>query len=129
MKSSKPKKQRKQHYTMPLHMSRKAFSAHLSNELRGELGRRSLEIRKEDKVKVMRGKYKGKEGKVVRLERGKFQVFIDKITIKKTSGKEVNIPFRPSNLMLTEVSREDKKRLKRKKAKKAPKKDSKKENK
>ena len=65
----------------------------------------------------------------MRLERGKFQVFIDKITIKKTSGKEVNIPFRPSNLMLTEVSREDKKRLKGKKAKEAPKKDSKKENK
>lgn len=122
MISSKPKKQRKKHYTMPLHVSQKAFSAHLSKDLRKELGRRSLEIRKEDKVLVMRGKHKGKSGKVTGMNRRKLQVFIEKITIKKADGKEKGIPFRPSNLMLTEVSRDDKQRIKGLKGKKEAKK-------
>ena len=126
MKSSKPKKQRKQHYTMPLHKMQKAFAAHLSKELRKELGRRTLEIRKDDKVKVMRGKHKGKSGKVVDVNRKKKQVFIEKIMAKKTDGREVGIPFRPSNLLLTEVSREDKKRIKGKAAKETGKKEAKK---
>jgi large subunit ribosomal protein L24 len=112
MKSSKPKKQRKQHYTMQLHKRQKAFAAHLSKELRKELGRRSLEIRKDDKVKVMRGKHTGKTGKVVDVRRKKIQVFIEKITVKKTDGREVGIPFRPSNLLLIEVARDDKERVK-----------------
>src|SRR3989338_7553676 len=119
MKSSKPKKQRKQHYTMPLHKMQKAFGCHLSKELRKELGKRSLEIRKEDKVKVMRGKHKGKAGKVTEVNRKKIQVFIEKITVKKTDGREVGIPFRPSSLMLIEVSREDKQRIKGKAGKPA----------
>jgi|SRR3989338_6564259 len=126
MKSSKPKKQRKQHYTMPLHVQQKSFASHLSKELRKELGRRTLEIRKGDKVKVMRGKHKGKSGKVVDVNRKKMQVFIEKITVKKTNGREVGIPLRPSNLLLIEVSREDKKRLNVKPAKEAVKKEAKK---
>ena len=112
MKSSKPKKQRKQHFTMPLHKRQKAFAAHLSKELRKELGRRSLEIRKDDKVKVMRGKHRGKSGKVVNVNRKKIQVFIEKITVKKTDGREIGIPFRPSNLLLIEIARDDKERMK-----------------
>ena len=111
IKSSKPKKQRKQHYTMPLHMQQKSFAAHLSKELRKELRRRSLEIRKDDKVKIMKGKHKGKSGKVVDVNRKKKQVFIEKIMAKKTDGREVGIPFRPSNLLLIEVARDDRKRL------------------
>ena len=113
--SSKPKVQRKWHYEKPLHMSRKDFSAHLSKDLRKELGRRSLELRKGDTVKVMRGKNRDKQGKVTGLRTGKRQVLIDGIMRKKVSGKEVHVPFRSSNLLITAIEEKDARRMKRKK--------------
>ena len=78
MASSQPKKQRKWYYTKPLHSSYKEFSVHLSKELRKDLGRRSLEVRKGDTVKVLRGgeKVNGKQGKVTGITRAKRMVFV-----------------------------------------------------
>ncbi len=122
-KSSKPKVQRKWHHTKPLHTARKEFSGHLSKELRKELGRRSLEIRKGDTVKVMRGseKYNGKSGKVTGFKTPKKQVLIEGIMRKKVSGKEIPVPFRASNLLITAIEDKDQRRFKGKTAKKAAK--------
>ncbi|MFH1586922.1 MAG: 50S ribosomal protein L24 [Candidatus Diapherotrites archaeon] len=112
VKSKKPKKQRKAHYNAKLHVKRKQFSAHLSTELRKALGKRSLPVRTGDKVKVMRGKNKKFSGKILRLNRAKNQVFIEKLNRKKSDGTEILIPIRPSNLMLVELDRSDEKRMK-----------------
>ena len=124
-KSSKPKVQRKWHHTKPLHTSRKEFSGHLSKELRRELGRRSLEIRKGDTVKVMRGgeKYSGKSGKAIGFKAPKKQVLIEGIMRKKVSGKEIHVPFKASNLLITAIEDKDPRRLKGKKTKKQAAKD------
>ncbi|VVC00440.1 50S ribosomal protein L24 [uncultured archaeon] len=105
VKSSKPKRQRKWHYSKPLHLRRADFSAHLSRELRKQLGRRAVELRKGDKVKVMRGSenYSGKQGKVTGFKMLKRQVFIEGITRKKVSGKEIQVPFKASNLLVMEI--------------------------
>lgn len=116
--SEKPKKQRKAFYSRKLHELKMGMGVHLSKGLRKELGKRSLEARKEDKVKVMRGKFRGKEGKIVLVNRKKARVFIDGITRKKAGGKEVFVPFNPSNLLLTELFSKDKKRVKGKKTEK-----------
>ena len=60
--SGKARKQRKYVANAPLHIKKKFLSANLSKELRKKYGR-SLQIRKGDSVKVMRGKFKGKTGK------------------------------------------------------------------
>ncbi len=111
-KSSKqPRKQRKYRYNAPLHVRRKFLSAHLSKELREKLGRRSLEIRKGDRVQVMRGQYRGIVGKVDSVSLKKLKVYLENVRRKKADGKEMLVPLDPSNLMIVEMA-EDEKRLK-----------------
>lgn len=108
--SKRPSKQRSRFYGSKLHELQKHMGAHLSKELRKSFKKRSLGIRKGDKVKVMRGKFKGKSGKVAKINRAKIQIFIEGIMRKKSDGKEIFVPLHPSNLLITEVFSTDKRR-------------------
>ena len=110
MKSKRPSKQRKAVYQAPLHRKHKLLAAHLSKELRKQMGKRSLPVRTGDEVKVMRGKFKGTNGKISKVDMKKLRVYIEGIKRKKVSGEEVFVPIRPSNLMLTNPNMEDPKR-------------------
>ena len=111
-KSKKARKQRKFLYTAPLHLRRKMLAAHLSKELRGKYKRRSFPIRKGDEVLVMRGKLKGKTGKISRINLNKYRVYIEGITRKRTVGTEVQVSIHPSNLQITNLNLADKRRIK-----------------
>src|SRR3989344_1163870 len=63
-RSIQPRKQVKYKANAPIHIKRKFISATIDKSLRKKYGRRSIEIRKGDEVKVMRGKFKRKSGKV-----------------------------------------------------------------
>ena len=112
-KSKKPRKQRKFIYTAPLHVRRKLMSAHLSKELREKYKRRSLPLRKGDTVKIMRGKYAGKTGKVSKISLKKYRAYIEGITRKRTVGTEAQVPIHPSKLMIIDLNLEDEKRRKK----------------
>ena len=115
---------------MKLHEKKKVLSAHLNKELKKKLKKRSLLVKKGDTVKIMRGKFKGKEGKITSVEHKKGKVFVEKITRKKSDGTEVFIPLKASNLLLIEIVTDDLKRFKRKKIQieeKKPAKETKKE--
>ncbi|MBU5678658.1 MAG: 50S ribosomal protein L24 [Candidatus Aenigmatarchaeota archaeon] len=116
--SKQPRKQRKYRYNAPLHIRHKLVSAHLSKKLREEYKRRAIPIRKGDKVRIMRGKYKGMQGSVIKVDLKKLKVYVDCAKRKKASGQEVHVPLDPSNLEIIELNLEDKKRLKRLKKKK-----------
>ena len=60
-------------------------------------------MRKGDIVKIMRGKYKGKEGKVVNVDVKKTYVNVENLSFKKKDGKEVLVKFHPSNLLIVEL--------------------------
>ena len=64
VKSKQPRKQRKYRYNAPLHIRQKFVGAHLSRELRKKYGKRSASLRKGDNVKIMRGQFRNKSGKV-----------------------------------------------------------------
>ncbi len=113
MESKKPKKQRKAFHEMPLHRKQKAVSAHLNKRLREELGVRAMPVRKGDTVKVMRGSFKGKNGKVSSVNISKMHVFVEKITRKKADGTEAIMPLRASNLLIESLEKIDEKRFKR----------------
>ena len=114
-KSSKqPRKQRKYIYNMPLHLKQKLMSATLDKVFRKKLGRRNLELRKGDEVKVMRGKLKGKIGKINESNLVKVKVSIEGVTLTKKDGTKVPVWFHPSNLKIITPNEEDKKRLKTK---------------
>jgi len=113
-KSSKQKrKQRKYRANAPLHIRKKMVSGNLSKELRKKYSRKSFSLRKGDKVKVMRGAFKGKTGKILRVDLKKLKVTIEGLQRTKKDGSKVNIWFDPSNLQIIELNLDDKKRLKK----------------
>ena len=70
-------------------------------------------MRKGDVVKIMRGKYKKKQARIIEVNTRFAKVYIEGIQVKKTDGSKANIPFRPSNLQIIELNTEDKKRMKK----------------
>jgi len=112
-KSSKqPRKQRKYLYNAPRHIKKKLVSTMLSKELREKYNKRNVPIRKGDKVKILRGQFKGKTGEVIRVDLRNLKVNINKIELLKKDGNKVFYPLSPSNLMITELKLDDKKRKK-----------------
>ena len=109
--SIQPRKQRKALYTAPLHIRRKIMSANLSRDLRREIGKRSLPIRVGDKVQVVRGDFKGHEGKVESVDAQRYKVTVEGVTLSKPDGNAVLLPIHPSNLMIIEADLKDERRL------------------
>ena len=98
------KKQRKYVANAPIHIKRKLISANLAKDLRKTYSKRSLVVRTKDTVKVMRGSFKGKSGKIIGLNTKKQQVFIENIQKTKKDGTKVNVPFNSSNLQIIELN-------------------------
>ena len=114
-KSSKqPRKQRKFRINAPLHIKRKFLAAHLSKELRGVYGKRNIEVRKGDEVKIMRGKLTGKTGKVGIIDLKNTRIQIDGITREKRTGEKIITWFSPSKVMIISLDTSDAKRFKKK---------------
>jgi len=111
--SRQARKQRKYLLNSPLHLRHKLLSANLSKTLRQKYSRRNFPLRKNDTVKVMRGKFKGKQGKVNSINLKKLKISIEGLQIQKKDGTKVNVYFHPSKLQVQELSLEDKKRIKR----------------
>jgi len=98
--------------TAPLHIRRKLMAAHLSKELKKEFKKRSVPVRKGDEVAVMRGKFKKRGGKIARVDLNKYRVYIEGLMIRRTDGTERQVGIHPSNLKITKLNLEDKKRFK-----------------
>merc|ERR1712088_423661 len=87
--SSSRRKNRKRHFEAPSHIRRKLMSSPLNKELKEKYGVKSMPIRKDDEVQVVRGQYKGQQvGKVVQCYRKKFVVYIVKLMLDK-NRKEI----------------------------------------
>ena len=109
--SKQPRKQRKYLANAPLHIKRKMLSVNLSKELRVKHGKRNVPVVKGDKVKIMRGKFKKKQGKVVEVKTKMMKIYVEGIQVKKQEGSKVNVPMRASNLQIVELNLNDKKRM------------------
>jgi len=105
--SAKPRKQRKRLYNAPLHKLAKLMAASLSPELREKYKRRSFPVRTGDKVKILRGDFKGVEGKVTGVDRERQMIYVENVTLKKADGSTVNRPIHVSNVMITELNLDD----------------------
>jgi ribosomal protein uL24 len=110
--SKQPRKQRKYRAKAPLHIKRKFLAVNLSKELRKKHGKRSIVPRKGDKVKITKGKNKGKSGKISRIRVNLEKIYIENMQVKKQDGSKVHFPFRAANLQIIELYGDDKKRVK-----------------
>lgn len=109
--SKQPRKQRKFRYNAPMHTKRKLLSSPLSKELKEMHGTNALPIRIGDKVKIIKGQFKGTEGEVDKIYLTKMKVGISKVEIDKKDGSKSKVPVDPSNVVIVSLHK-DKKRMK-----------------
>merc|ERR1711998_324894 len=98
---------------------RKVMSASLSKDLRTKHGVRSLPIRKDDEVQIVRGKFaKEAVAKVTSVYRRRYCIYVERIVKEKTNGAQVPVPIHPSNVQITKLKldKDRKSLLERKKA-------------
>lgn len=110
MASTKARTQRRRMAKAPLHRKRILASAHLAPELHDKAkGRlpRALPVRKGDTIRVMRGGFRGREGKVVSVDRTDGTVVVEGITIEKVDEKKVARPLHASNLLIIRMDDTD----------------------
>jgi large subunit ribosomal protein L24 len=112
MKTTKPGKQRKRMHQAPLTERYKRFSAPLSPKLKEKRNTNSVPVKTGDTVKIMRGDRKGFEGKVSRVDRKKYRIFVEGATREKVDGTTTLIPIHPSKVMITRLNLDDKWRRK-----------------
>lgn len=108
--SVNPSKQRLYRYNAPLHIQQKFMHTHLSKELRQKYGVRNLQLRVGDKIKILRGQFAKKEGKVERISLKRERVIVTGIENIKKDGTKLPFPLHPSNLIIVDLNLEDKKR-------------------
>ena len=112
-KSSKQvRKQRKYRHNAPLHVKQKFVHVHLSKDLKKKHGKRRLGLKKGDKVKIVRGQFRKHTGTVDKIDLKKTAVYVSGIEVTKKDGSKTTYPIDPSNLLLTELSLDDKNRQK-----------------
>jgi large subunit ribosomal protein L24 len=106
--STQRRKQRKYVEHAPLHIRQKMMNAPLSKELRKKHNKRSMTVRKGDKVKIMRGSYKGKTTTVEGADLRNYRVFLADIEITRKDGGKRKVGIHPSNLQIQELKMDDK---------------------
>jgi large subunit ribosomal protein L24 len=110
MSSIQPRKQRKAMYNAPLHLRRKQMASHMAEDLLLKYNTRRIPVVTGDEVKVMRGDYHGKIGKVVRVDTKRRTIVVEGVTHKKADGTDVAYPLNASNLLIVKLNLEDKRR-------------------
>ncbi|KEZ44747.1 hypothetical protein SAPIO_CDS2844 [Scedosporium apiospermum] len=97
------RKSRKAHFDAPSSVRRVIMSAPLSKELREKHNVRSIPIRKDDEVTIVRGSFKGREGKVTSVYRLKYVIHVDRVTRDKATGQSVPVGIHPSSVVITKL--------------------------
>ncbi len=87
-------------------MRKKFLHVSLSKELRKKYGKRSITIKKGDTVKIMKGKFRKKQGKITQVDMKRLRVYAEGIQIKKQDGSKANVPLRIPNLQIVELNLE-----------------------
>lgn len=122
MQTTKPSKQRKALFQAPDHRRHRMFAAPLSSNLKGTHGIKTLPVRSGDTVRIMRGDHKDFEGKITRVDTGKYRIYVEGLTREKVDGTTIFVPVHPSKVMITNLNLDDKWRKEILARKKAPKK-------
>ena len=100
------------------------MSCHLSKDLNDKYKVRAIPVRKGDQVKIVRGHFKTREGKVQTVYRRRRCIYIEKIVRDKLNGQQAQIPIHPSNCVITALKLDkDRKRILEKKKRSAASKD------
>ncbi len=92
---------------LPKHQRDKMVGAVLEDSLRKQYGRKNIRVIKGDSFRVMRGEYKGVEGKVEKLNTEQATFHIEGIQREKIRGGQVKVPIHSSNVMVISLNLDD----------------------
>lgn len=101
--TSSRRKNRLAHFNAPSHLRYTILSASLSKELREKHRVRSMPIRRDDEVMIVRGNSKGTKGKVSQVYRKRWCIYIEKLVKNKVNGATIRIPIHPSNVIIQKL--------------------------
>lgn len=99
--SSSRRKCRKAHFTANDAKRRLIMSSTLSPELREKYSFKTFPIVKGDEVTVKDGDFKGRTGKVTKVNRATYKVILDITYREKKNGQVAKFGIHPSSLIIT----------------------------
>jgi len=114
----------RQIYRAPYAVRSKQVSGPLSKELRKKYGKRSIRLSIDDSVRIIRGEYKGIDGKITKISIAKGSIAIEGIKKEKLKGEKIDVYIPSSNILITSLNTGDhwrKSKLEGKKPKSTPK--------
>lgn len=111
-KTADRSKQRLRMYNASNKDRRIFMSSHLDAKLRERYNRRSIPPVVGDKVKILRGEFRGMTGKIERVDRKNYKLYIEGINRERADGTKRGRPVHPSNVMITELALKDRVREK-----------------
>ena len=110
----KPTKMRnKMIYQATFTTKSKQLGSALSKDLHKRYGRRSVRVIEGDSIRIVRGEYKGVDGKISKISTQKNSVSIEGIKKEKTKGDKFDVYIHTSNLVVTSLNTGDKWRMAR----------------
>jgi len=108
----KPTKMRNQMIFQATFQTRsKQLGSALSKDLHKKYGKRSVRVIEGDSVTILRGEFKGVDGKISKISTEKTSVAIDGVKKEKTKGDKFDVYIHTSNLVVTSLNSNDKWRI------------------
>ncbi|HYP43000.1 MAG TPA: 50S ribosomal protein L24 [Candidatus Nitrosocosmicus sp.] len=87
--------------------------SNLSDDLKKQYNKRNTGVVKGDTVKIVRGEYKGVEGKVEKINTEKGKLSIEGVQREKIKGGNVKVLIHASNVIISSLNMDDKYRKNR----------------
>ena len=89
----------------------KQMGANLSKDLQKKYGKKSARVVEGDSVTILRGEFKGVDGKISKISTQKSSVAIDGVKKEKTKGDKFDVYIHTSNLVINSLNSDDKWRM------------------
>ena len=89
----------------------KQMGSALSKDLQKKYGKKSARVVEGDSVSILRGEFKGVDGKISKISTQKSSVAIDGVKKEKTKGDKFDVYIHTSNLVITSLNSNDKWRM------------------
>ena len=89
----------------------KQISSPLSKDLQKKYGKKSVRAKEGDSIKIVRGEFKGVDGKISKVSTKNNSLAIDGVKKEKTKGEKFDVYVHSSNVIVTSLNTDDKWRM------------------
>ena len=108
----KPTKMRNKLIYQASHVTKsKQISSPLSKELQKKYTKKSIRVVEGDSIKIVRGEFKGVDGKIAKISVQNNSIAIEGVKKEKTKGDKFDVFIHSSNVIVTSLNSNDKWRI------------------